>query len=181
MTSLLAACRKHFAATRSLHAGAKPVCLGAAPAPRLKCTLWQSIPPCYTLLGRTKLRRRALSRFLGSYRNYLVYLRPTHRVKKPQGMRICRKKGITPLFSKNKGKVSFHKTTKRRHLSLSEVFHHPNVTIHGICIKSEVATVRRKSTDEAHRTSLLLPEDVRITLHIHTQVNGSSLHEARNK
>jgi hypothetical protein len=88
MTSLLAACRKHFAATRSLHAGAKPVCLGAAPAPRLKRTLWQSIPPCYSLLGRTRLRRRALYRFLGSFRNYLVYLRPTHRVKKPAGMRL---------------------------------------------------------------------------------------------
>jgi hypothetical protein len=44
MTSLLAACRKHSAATGGLHAGTKPVCLGATATPRLKCTLWQSIP-----------------------------------------------------------------------------------------------------------------------------------------
>jgi hypothetical protein len=45
MTSLLAPRRKHFTATGSLHAGTKPVCFGAAAAPRLICTLWQSIPP----------------------------------------------------------------------------------------------------------------------------------------
>src|ERR1700756_3988938 len=46
MAALLAARRKHFAATLGLHARAKPVCLGAAAFPRLVCTLWQSIPPC---------------------------------------------------------------------------------------------------------------------------------------
>jgi hypothetical protein len=45
MTSLLAACRKHLAAPDGFHAGTKPVCFGAAAFPRLKCTLWQSIPP----------------------------------------------------------------------------------------------------------------------------------------
>jgi hypothetical protein len=47
MTALLAARRKHFAATLGLHTHAKPVCLGAAAFPRLICTLWQSIPPCF--------------------------------------------------------------------------------------------------------------------------------------
>ena len=47
MTALLAARRQHFAATLGLHAHAKPVCLGAAAFPRLICTLWQSIPPCF--------------------------------------------------------------------------------------------------------------------------------------
>jgi hypothetical protein len=47
MTALLAARRQHFAATLGLHARAKPVCLGAAAFPRLICTLWQSIPPCF--------------------------------------------------------------------------------------------------------------------------------------
>jgi hypothetical protein len=47
MTALLAARRKHFAATLGLHANPKPVCLGAAAFPRLICTLWQSIPPCF--------------------------------------------------------------------------------------------------------------------------------------
>jgi hypothetical protein len=45
MTALLAARRQHFAAAFGLHAHAKPVCFGAAASPRLKCTLWQSIPP----------------------------------------------------------------------------------------------------------------------------------------
>jgi hypothetical protein len=45
MTSLLAACRKHFAAALGLHADSKPMCLRAAAFPRLKCTLWQVIPP----------------------------------------------------------------------------------------------------------------------------------------
>jgi hypothetical protein len=47
MTALLAARRQHFAATLGLHTHAKPVCLGAAAFPRLICTLWQSIPPCF--------------------------------------------------------------------------------------------------------------------------------------
>jgi len=45
MTSLLAASRKHFAATYGLHARTEPVRLGAAALARLKCTLWQSNPP----------------------------------------------------------------------------------------------------------------------------------------
>jgi hypothetical protein len=45
MAALLAARRKHFAATLGLHARTKPVRLGAAALPRLKCTLWQSNPP----------------------------------------------------------------------------------------------------------------------------------------
>jgi len=45
MTSLLAACRKDFAAASGLHARTKSVRLGAAPSPRLKCALWQSTPP----------------------------------------------------------------------------------------------------------------------------------------
>ena len=44
MTTLLAARRKHFAATFGLHAHAKPVRLSAAAFPRLICTLWQAIP-----------------------------------------------------------------------------------------------------------------------------------------
>src|SRR5579859_1472902 len=47
MTALLAARRQHFAAALGLHTHAKPVCLGAAAFPRLICTLWQSIPPCF--------------------------------------------------------------------------------------------------------------------------------------
>jgi len=45
MTSLLAARRKDFAATLSLHARTKSVRLSAAALPRLKCTLWQNNPP----------------------------------------------------------------------------------------------------------------------------------------
>ena len=45
MTALLAACRKNPTATLGLHARTKPVRLGAAALPRLKCTLWQSNPP----------------------------------------------------------------------------------------------------------------------------------------
>ena len=55
MTSLLAARRKHFAATRCFHAGTKPVCFGPAAAPRLKRTLWQSIPLEVTLRIGVKL------------------------------------------------------------------------------------------------------------------------------
>jgi hypothetical protein len=93
MTSLLAARRKHFAATRGLHAGTKPVCLRAATAPRLKCTLWQSIPPWILRWSGApnygsqahQIAAPALYRFLGSFRNYLVYLRPSRTVKKPPG------------------------------------------------------------------------------------------------
>jgi hypothetical protein len=45
MTSLLAARRKHFAATLGLHAYAKSMRLGAASFSRLICALWQSHPP----------------------------------------------------------------------------------------------------------------------------------------
>jgi hypothetical protein len=45
MAPLLAARRKHLAATLRLHAHAKAVRLGAAALARLICTLWQSNPP----------------------------------------------------------------------------------------------------------------------------------------
>lgn len=45
MTSLLAACRKDFAATLGFHARTKSVRFGAAAFPRLKCALWQNNPP----------------------------------------------------------------------------------------------------------------------------------------
>ena len=51
MTTLLAARRKHFAATFGLHAHAKPVRLSAAAFPRLICTLWQSNPPVSSFLS----------------------------------------------------------------------------------------------------------------------------------
>lgn len=47
MTSLLAACRKHFPAAHGLHSCAEPVRLRAPPLPRLISTLWQSNPPLY--------------------------------------------------------------------------------------------------------------------------------------
>ena len=57
-TALLAARRQHLAAAFAFHAHAKPVCLGAAPSPRLKCTLWQSNPlsiyeTCRELVSRS--------------------------------------------------------------------------------------------------------------------------------
>ena len=63
MTTLLAARRKHFAATFGLHAHAKPVRLSAAAFPRLICTLWQSSPPLSSLypalsLNRSQIRPR---------------------------------------------------------------------------------------------------------------------------
>jgi hypothetical protein len=45
MAPLLAARRKHLAATFGLHAHAKAMCLGAAAFARLVCALWQSNPP----------------------------------------------------------------------------------------------------------------------------------------
>ncbi len=45
MTALLAARRKHFAATLRFHARTESVGLGAAALPRLKCTLWQNYSP----------------------------------------------------------------------------------------------------------------------------------------
>jgi hypothetical protein len=45
MTALLAARRKHFAATLGFHTRTEPVSLGAATLPRLKCTLWQNNSP----------------------------------------------------------------------------------------------------------------------------------------
>ena len=58
MTALLAARRQHFAAAFGFHTHPKPVCLGAAPSPRLKCTLWQSNPlsiyeTCRELVSRS--------------------------------------------------------------------------------------------------------------------------------
>ena len=50
MASLLAARRKHLAATLGLHAHAKTVRLGAPAFARLIGSLWQSNPPlCYPL------------------------------------------------------------------------------------------------------------------------------------
>jgi hypothetical protein len=111
MTALLAARRQHFTATFGLHAHAKPVCLGAAAFPRLICTLWQSIPPCFfveSLSGPENPHAPTLDRLFtagldenprwlwvfsvkpgchsrGSIRNLLVYLPPAHRVKKTPG------------------------------------------------------------------------------------------------
>ena len=51
MTALLAARRKDLTATLGLHARTKPVRLGAAALPRLKCTLWQSNPPLQSGYG----------------------------------------------------------------------------------------------------------------------------------
>jgi hypothetical protein len=50
MTALLTARRQHLAAAFRFHAHAKSMGLGAAAFPRLICTLWQSIPPMYSLL-----------------------------------------------------------------------------------------------------------------------------------
>jgi hypothetical protein len=52
MTPLLAARRKHLAATFRLHANAESVRLGAAAFARLICALWQSNPP-YKLRNRS--------------------------------------------------------------------------------------------------------------------------------
>ncbi len=108
MTALLAARRQHFAATLGLHTHAKPVCLGAAAFPRLICTLWQSIPPCFFVESSSARENLMLQRSGGflppvhtncrvgfgvfsvkpgchssdNIRNLLVYLPPAHRVKK---------------------------------------------------------------------------------------------------
>ena len=104
MTSLLAASRKHFAATLGLHARTEPVCFSAAAFPWLKCTLWQDTPPCYSIrlrkipcaipraarkAGHTHIPRwlrdslrQANCRNTGSFRNSLVYLSRARRVKK---------------------------------------------------------------------------------------------------
>src|SRR5580704_13698550 len=125
MTALLAARRQHFAATLGLHTHAKPVCLGAAAFPRLICTLWQSIPPCFFVessAGPENPHAPTLERLLppvhttcrvgfgvfsvkpgchspGSIRNYLVYLPPAHRVKKTPGMVTGRGKVIHPQIN----------------------------------------------------------------------------------
>jgi len=111
MAALLAARRQHFAATLGLHTRAKPVCLGAAAFPRLICTLWQSIPPCFFVESSSARENLMLQRSggclppvhthcrvgfgvfsvkpgchsSGTIRNYLVYLPPAHRVKKTRG------------------------------------------------------------------------------------------------
>jgi hypothetical protein len=46
MTALLAACRKHLAASGGLHARPETVRLGAPTLARLISALWQSNPPC---------------------------------------------------------------------------------------------------------------------------------------
>ena len=111
MTALLAARRQHLAATLGLHAHAKSVCFGAAAFPRLICTLWQSIPPCFKNVSkpaRENLVRQRSGGLLppvhstcrvgfgvfsvqphchssGSIRNLLVYLPRAQRVKKTRG------------------------------------------------------------------------------------------------
>ena len=72
MAALLAARRQHFAATLGLHTHAKPVCLGAAAFPRLICTLWQSIPPCFFVEvcsrpGKTSCSNARTARAAGSH------------------------------------------------------------------------------------------------------------------
>jgi len=57
MASLLAAGGKHPAAAFRLHARAEPVGLGAAAAPRLIRTLWQSNPPLYYATARSTVSR----------------------------------------------------------------------------------------------------------------------------
>jgi hypothetical protein len=49
MTALLAARRKHFAAALGLHSRAEPVSFRTAASPRLKSTLWQDIPPSFSM------------------------------------------------------------------------------------------------------------------------------------
>jgi hypothetical protein len=87
MTSLLAARRKYFAPAYRLHAGTKPVCLGAATAPRLICTLRQSNFPlmCLRARGGPNYESSGPRHFSCKFPNYLVYLCPNHRVKKPPG------------------------------------------------------------------------------------------------
>jgi hypothetical protein len=70
MASLLAACRKHLAATLRLHARTEPVRLGAPASPRLIRSLWQSHPPLFDQSGQTNwvrptCKRRPLSPALG--------------------------------------------------------------------------------------------------------------------
>jgi len=118
MTSLLAASRKHFAATLGLHTRTEPVCFSAAAFPRLKCTLWQDTPPCFSMRpwkipwaiprAARKAGRRHIPRWLrdslrqancrttGSFRNLLVYLSRARRVKKRAGMVMGRRKVIHP-------------------------------------------------------------------------------------
>jgi hypothetical protein len=109
MTSLLAACRKDFAATFGLHARTKSVRFGAAAFPRLKCTLWQSNPPYDLDTARELPKFHPPGSFFppvhtanqdglgvvfvkpdclipGSFPNLLVYLRAAHTVKKTAGM-----------------------------------------------------------------------------------------------
>jgi hypothetical protein len=107
MTSLLATSRKDFAAALGLHARTKPVSFSAASSPRLKSTLWQDTPPCFSMrpwkipcaipraarkAGRTHVPRwlrdslrQANCRNTGSFRNLLVYLSCARRVKKRAG------------------------------------------------------------------------------------------------
>ena len=109
MTSLLAASRKHFAATYGLHARTKPVRLGAAALPRLKVrfgkaiplseygprtpqvsSLGGALPPVHTAnrdgLGVVFVKPDCL--LPGSFPNLLVYLRGAHRVKKTAGAEL---------------------------------------------------------------------------------------------
>src|SRR5215471_4408773 len=79
MASLLAARRKHLAAALRLHARAETVRLRAAPAPRLKCALWQSLPPLWYAIAAlsisSALRRRPLVLFAAGF-EFLSVLDP---------------------------------------------------------------------------------------------------------
>jgi len=69
MTALLAACRKHSAASGGLHARTETVRLGAPALARLIGALWQSNPPLYsTDRSLTNFRPHPTSRIHGSQR-----------------------------------------------------------------------------------------------------------------
>lgn len=85
MASLLAARCQHSAAAFRLHAGAEPVGLGAAAAPRLIRTLWQSNPPLYYATAWSSVSRAMRTAPQPLWRliwNFLVYATLAHRVKK---------------------------------------------------------------------------------------------------
>jgi hypothetical protein len=58
MAALLAARRKHLAASGGLHTRTKPVRFGAPAFARLISALWQSNPPLVTCAQHAKFRRK---------------------------------------------------------------------------------------------------------------------------
>jgi hypothetical protein len=69
MTALLAACRKHLAASGGLHARTETVRLGAPALARLISALWQSNPPLYSTNRSSRMfRRSSASRLSGPVR-----------------------------------------------------------------------------------------------------------------